>query len=139
MTKIIGRCHCGYITYEASVDAEYVGFCHCADCQTLSGSAYPTGVLAPKDHVRLLTGEPKIDVKAAQSGAGRAQAFCPECGTHIHSATPEDPQVFSIRTGTARQRNQLIPSEQIWRRSAQAWAMNLQRMKQFPELPSARP
>jgi hypothetical protein len=35
--KIDGRCHCGYITYEAEIDPEKVMICHCADCQTLSG------------------------------------------------------------------------------------------------------
>jgi hypothetical protein len=34
--KIDGRCHCGYITYEAEIEPEKVMICHCADCQTLS-------------------------------------------------------------------------------------------------------
>jgi hypothetical protein len=137
--KIDGGCHCGYITYEATVDAEHVGICHCTDCQTFSGSAFRTGVLASKDQFRVLTGKPKIYVKTAQSGARRAQAFCPECGTHVYSSAPDDPQVFSIRTATARQRDQLIPSAQIWCRSAQPWAMNLSEMKKFPEQSPSRP
>jgi hypothetical protein len=43
--KIDGRCHCGYITYEAEIDPEKVMICHCTDCQTLSGSAFRTVVL----------------------------------------------------------------------------------------------
>jgi hypothetical protein len=136
--KIDGACHCGYITYEAIIDSGHIGICHCTDCQTLSGSAFRTGALASKDHFRLLTGKPNIYVKTAESGAKRAQAFCPKCGTHVYSAVPDDPQVFSIRTGTARQRDQLIPSTQIWCRSAQAWAMNLSEMKQFPKQPPMR-
>ena len=38
--KIDGRCHCGFITYEAEIDSEKVMLCHCTDCQTLSGSAF---------------------------------------------------------------------------------------------------
>ncbi len=135
--KIDGGCYCGYIAYEATIEFEYIGICHCTDCQTFSGSAFRTGAFAPKDQFRLLTGTPKIYVKTAESGARRAQAFCPECGTHVYSAAEEDPQVFSIRTGTAHQRNQLLPTAQIWCRSAQAWAMNLGPMKQFPKAPSA--
>ena len=133
--KIDGGCHCGYITYAATVDPEQIGICHCTDCQTLSGSAFRTGVLASKDGFRLLTGRPKIYVKIAQSGARRAQAFCPECGTHIYAAAADDPQVFSIRTGTARQRNQLIRKIQIWCRSAQAWAMGISQLRRFDEQP----
>jgi hypothetical protein len=137
--KIDGGCYCGDVTYEATVDAERVGICHCTDCQTFSGSAFRTGALASKDHFRVLTGKPKIYVKTAQSGGKRAQAFCPECGTQVYSFAPDDPQVFSIRIGTARQRDQLIPSAQIWCRSAQPWAMNLSEMKKFPEQPPSRP
>jgi len=34
--KIDGRCHCGYISYEAQIDPEKVMICHC----TLFGSAF---------------------------------------------------------------------------------------------------
>jgi hypothetical protein len=43
---IDGACHCGKITYEAEVDPEAVGICHCTDCQTLSGTAFRTVVMA---------------------------------------------------------------------------------------------
>jgi hypothetical protein len=77
-------------------------------------------------------------VKIAQSGARRAQAFCPECGTPIYATDANDPQLFSIRTGTARQRDALIPKIQIWCRSAQGWAMDLGSIKQFSEQPAMR-
>ena len=32
--KIDGRCHCGFIAYEAEADPEMTGVCHCTDCQT---------------------------------------------------------------------------------------------------------
>jgi hypothetical protein len=38
--KVDGRCHCGWISYEAEIDPEKVMICHCTDCQTLSGSAF---------------------------------------------------------------------------------------------------
>lgn len=137
--KIDGGCYCGYITYEATIDSEYIGICHCTDCQTFSGSAFRTGALASREQFRLLTGKPKVYVKTAESGAQRAQAFCPECGTHVYSCAEVDPQVFSIRTGTARQRDRLIPGAQIWCRSAQAWTMNLETLKKFPRQPPQRP
>ncbi len=136
--KIDGGCYCGHIRYEATIDPDHIGICHCTDCQTFSGSAFRTGAIASKDNFRLLTGTPKIYVKTAESGARRAQSFCPECGTHVYSAAEEDPQVLSIRTGTARQRDALVPTVQIWCRSAQAWTMNLALLKQFPEQPPPR-
>jgi hypothetical protein len=108
--KIDGRCHCGYITYEADINPEKVMICHCSDCQTLSGSAFRTVVFTHEDTFKLLSGELKIYVKTGESGTKRPQSFCPECGTPIYSSTMgEGPKVHVIRVGTARQRDQLVP------------------------------
>ena len=124
--KIDGRCHCGYITYEAEVDPAKVGICHCTDCQTLSGSAFRIGALAIDGTFKLLSGQPKVYVKIAESGAKRAQGFCPECGTAIFTSDTEDrPKSYRIRVATARQRAQLPPKVQGWHRSAQPWLADL--------------
>lgn len=128
--KIDGGCHCGNITYEAEIDPDKVGICHCTDCQTLSGSAFRTSVPAAKDAFSL-RGQPKIYVKTAESGAKRAQAFCPECGSPIYASAATDPQIFNIRVGTARQRAELRPKVQGWCRSALDWVTDLHSMQQF--------
>ena len=128
--RIDGACHCGFITYTAEIDPDKVGICHCTDCQTLTGTAFRVSVAAAKEGFHL-NGEPKIYVKTAESGAKRAQAFCPECGTPLYSAAVNDPQVFNIRVGTARQRAELRPRTQGWCRSARDWVMDLQSIKQF--------
>jgi hypothetical protein len=128
--KIDGGCHCGNITYTAEIDPDKVGICHCTDCQTLSGTAFRVSVAATKDAFHL-NGEPKIYVKTAESGAKRAQAFCPECGTPIYATAASDPQVFNIRVGTARQRAELRPSTQGWCRSARDWVNDLHSIRQF--------
>ena len=104
--------------------------CHCTDCQTLSRSAFRTSVRANKEAFNL-QGQPKIYVKTAESGAKRAQAFCPECGTSIYSAAVGDSQIFNIRVSTARQRGELRPKSQVWCRSARDWVNDLQSIKQF--------
>ncbi len=129
--KIDGGCHCGNISYAAEIDPDKVGICHCTDCQTLSGTAFRVSVPAARDAFTLLTGQPKIYVKTAESGAKRAQAFCPECGTPIYAAAANDPQIFNIRVGTVRQRAELRPKTQGWCRSARDWVMDLRPVKQF--------
>ncbi len=124
--KIDGGCHCGAITYEAEIDPEKAGICHCTDCQTLSGSAFRTILVVPEEDFRLLSGEPKTYVKIGDSGAKRAQTFCPECGSPIYSTSVGDgPKLFSVRLGTARQRDELPPKIQYWFRSAQPWLTDL--------------
>jgi hypothetical protein len=124
--KIDGGCHCGYITYEGEADPETATICHCADCQTLSGSAFRTAVPVKSDAFRIVTGEPAIYVKTAESGNKRQQAFCPRCGSPIFSAPPGDgPKNYMIRLGTVRQRDRFAPKVQIWMRSRQRWLDHL--------------
>jgi hypothetical protein len=124
--KIDGKCHCGFITYEAEVDPEQTGICHCTDCQTLSGAPFRASIRASHDNFRLLSGEPAIYVKTAESGRKRAQAFCPKCGSPIYATSPDDPKAdYNIRVGTISQRNELVPRQQSWTRSRQPWVDDL--------------
>ena len=124
--KIDGGCHCGYITYEAEADPERVGICHCTDCQTLSGTAFRTGIRVTSDGFRMLSGEPTIYVKTAESGAKSAQAFCPRCGSPIYASRAGNaPKFYNVRLGTVRQRDQLVPKRQFWSRSQLHWLLGL--------------
>ena len=127
--RIDGGCHCGKITFEADIDPDKAGVCHCTDCQTLSGSAFVSFVPVPREAFRL-RGEPRLYVKTAESGNRRAQAFCPDCGSRLYAAAEKDPQVVNLRIGTVRQRAQLAPKSQVWCRSALPWVMNLSGVKQ---------
>jgi hypothetical protein len=124
--KMDGACHCGFIAFEAEADPEKTVVCHCADCQTLSGAPYRASIPTTPDKFRLLSGEPAIYVKTAESGNRRAQAFCPKCGSPLYATAFGDPTaVLNIRAGVIRQRDQLVPKRQVWGRSRQSWADNL--------------
>jgi hypothetical protein len=134
--KIDGRCHCGYITYEAEIDPEKTLVCHCTDCQTLSGAPLRAVAYTREDGFKLLSGELKIYVKTSESGNQRPQSFCPQCGTPIYATTMgAGPKVYSIRAGTARQRDQLVPNVQVWSRSAQQWVGRMDSMRKIEKQP----
>ena len=119
--KVHGSCHCGLIRFEAEADPEKVGICHCTDCQALTGSAFTVFLPVPSEAFRVLSGEPKVYVKTAQSGRRRAQAFCPQCGSRLYAAAEKDSPVFNLRVGTLRERAELPPKVQLWCRSALPW------------------
>ena len=128
--KIDGACHCGSITYQAEIDPAKVSICHCTDCQTGSGSAYRTNVPCERNTFRLLSGEPRIYMKVAESGNRRAQGFCAQCGTPLFSTTETDRQVYVLRVGSIRQRSELRPQAMGWCRSAQPWALDISALPQ---------
>ena len=127
--KIDGSCHCGAIAYEAEIDPETVGICHCTDCQQLTGTAFRVTAFAPGSAFRILRGTPKVYVKTAESGNQRAQGFCGECGSHLYATSVGDgPKDYGIRVGTMRQRNELAPRRESWRHSAVPWLPEMDRL-----------
>jgi hypothetical protein len=123
--RVTGRCHCGAIAFEGEVEPDQVGICHCADCQKLTGSAFRANIAAPASGFRLLSGEPAVYIKTADSGTKRAHAFCRDCGTPIYATSPTDPQSYSLRIGTLDQRMALTPRRQIWTASALPWSSDI--------------
>lgn len=121
---VTGSCHCGAVRFDAEIDSSKVVVCHCMDCQVLTGSAFRVFVPAPASRFRI-AGPTTSYVKTAESGLRRRQAFCPTCGTPIYSSLEDDGSSVMLRVGTLDERATLIPSLQIWRRSALSWVDNL--------------
>jgi hypothetical protein len=120
--KVDGQCFCGYLSFEAEIDPEMVELCHCTDCQRISSSAFRIVVPALPGSFTLISGVPSIFVKVAESGRKRDLAFCPKCGTAIYSGPSGGGAGYlGLRAGCLRQRHELIPKAQYWRRSALHW------------------
>lgn len=134
--KIDGACHCGEIAYEAELDPNMVGICHCTDCQKLSATAFRTVAIVAGDGFKMTRGTPKEYVKVAQSGNPRIQAFCPNCGSGLYSTDPGDsPKAYNIRVGTVRQRVDLVPQFECWWQSALPWLPENAGTKKFNQSP----
>jgi hypothetical protein len=113
--KIDGRCHCGYVTFEAEADPETTTICNCTDCQTMSGAPLRAVIITHPGKFVLLSGKPTEYRKTADSGNVRVQAFCPQCGTALYATSVGDePKAYNVRLGSLRQRNQLAPRRQIF-------------------------
>ena len=131
--EIDGRCHCGYLSYEATADPSNVAICHCTDCQTLSGTAFRTAIRIRRQDFRMLSGEPTVYVKTTDRGTKTAQAFCPRCGSQIYASHVNDPKFYAVRVGTVRQRNELEPKVQVWARSEVPWLGKLSSIRKLAE------
>lgn len=124
--KIDGGCRCSAVRYEAKADPAKVAICHCTDCQVMTGSAFVVFVPVAEEDFRLVSGEPRVYLKQAESGNMRELVFCPDCSSLIYSTSAgKGPRRFALRAGTARQRDALPPKAQIWWRSAQPWVKDL--------------
>jgi len=134
--KIDGRCHCGYVTFEAEADPETTTLCNCTDCQTMSGAPLRAVVMTRLGTFKLLSGKPTEYRKTADSGNVRLQGFCPQCGTALYSTSiGDEPNVYNVRVGVVRQRDQLVPRRQIFVRSQQGWINDLSSISKFDAMP----
>ena len=73
--KIDGRCHCGYVSFEADADPETTTICNCTDCQTMSGAPIRAVVITHPGTFTLLSGKPTEYRKTADSGNIRRKDF----------------------------------------------------------------
>ena len=127
-----GACHCGAIRFEAEIDPNRVGLCHCTDCQIFSGSAFRTSVLVPESDFRSLGEAPAIYEKTSEAGRPRHLAFCGACGTHVYGVSDGDgPRTYSVRVGTLAQRAEIAPAVQVWTRSSVEW---IDRIGEVPKI-----
>jgi hypothetical protein len=133
--KVEGQCHCGAVAWEAEVDPGAIGLCHCADCQSLSGSPYRASVAAKDGTFKVTRGAPKTYVKTADSGKRRAQTFCGDCGSPIYAADAENPTAYTLRIGGLKQRHEFTPKRRIWAKSALPWSQDLTGLPASPAEP----
>jgi hypothetical protein len=134
--KIDGRCHCGYVTFEAEADPETTTICNCTDCQAMSGAPLRAIIVTRPGTFILLSGKPTEYRKTADSGNVRPQGFCPQCGTALYSTSVgDDAQPYNVRVGVLRQRNELVPRRQVFVRSQQAWLHDLDSIPKFDKMP----
>lgn len=73
-----GGCLCESVRYRVR-DIRDAGFCHCSNCQKVSGSAFLPWAYARAGDFELLRGTPRI-YRSSEQGE---RAFCPDCGSQL--------------------------------------------------------
>jgi hypothetical protein len=135
--KVTGSCHCGSIEFEAKVDTQKVMICHCNDCQKLSGTTFRTVVMSEVNGFNCIKGKAKEYIKTAESGNKRAQGFCEHCGSALYATNESHTdRIYGIRVGVIDQRQELIPSSQIWCNASLEWLSKLNDIKTFDTVPN---
>ena len=136
--KTRGACYCGAIRYEAVLDENRIGICHCRDCQIFSGSAFRMATRVEIEDFAITGGTPKYFTKTADSGNRRRMAFCGDCGTHICSVpmNMDEPGAYvSLRVSSCDDFAKMKPAAEIWCDSRVSWVDPVDGALQFPKGP----
>lgn len=117
-----GKCFCGETRYELTSPPQQVYYCHCRDCQYLSGSPFHVLGIVERGSINLISGELSEYKHLAQDGSGMSREFCKKCGTplFVTSTRFEEIQMFTVNT--LDQPENVKPSFEIWTSSKISWA-----------------
>ena len=119
---LTGGCLCGAVRYTYEGEVGSAGYCHCADCRRVSGSAFGISVRVSAGGFRVVAGAPKSFTKQGDSGRLVSRFFCSDCGSPLYTLPPLHPDVVFIKAGSLDDPSVVKPNRQAWTRSRVAWA-----------------
>ena len=131
-----GGCLCGAVRYEARGAPLWSGFCHCRDCQRITGTGHSCYRGFPREAVTV-QGETRGYGVTADSGHVSVRRFCPTCGSHIFGEAGNAPGTISIYAGTLDDPSLFKPANAVFVRSRPEWDRMPGGLPEFAALPGA--
>lgn len=113
-------CRCGQLKATASGEPVRVSVCHCLACQKRTGSAFSAQARWPADCVEIL-GTSKQWTRTAESGQTTTYHFCPDCGSTVHYAGGNFPDLVAIPLGAFADPYFASPGFSVWERRKHDW------------------
>jgi hypothetical protein len=139
MSKIIppfsGGCACGAIRYECTAEPVLTLHCHCRDCQRSSGGPFSSFVAVPAESFHLRQGDLKSHVSPSDAGGQTRRAFCPDCGSPIHSRPDIAPGIVAIRTASLDDPSGFESQMDVWTSDAHPWDQMNPTLPKFEKYP----
>lgn len=122
MTKYLGGCLCNSVRYTLTSEPQWVGACHCRNCQKQAGTAFSVVMAVPRDSVSI-EGELSTYVDHSDAGTEVLRKFCGKCGSPVFTDTAmaEARGIIFIKTGSLDDTKGFVPSMHFWTQSKQDW------------------
>ena len=114
-----GECLCGGVRFTVTEDPVAFGYCHCTRCQVRTGTAASANLWFPPGSVKVTQGAELV--KDWSAGDGFWKSFCTECGSHLFSKNPDDPEQVSVRHGALPHVTAPAPAFRQFVADAAAW------------------
>jgi len=79
----------------------------------------------PGNEFKLTSGALATWTTRGESGNQKICTFCPDCGSRIYHAFPDESDTISVKGGALDSIGEIAPIAHIWVRSAQPWVKQL--------------
>ena len=115
-----GECACGKVTFE--VDRPLIGaaFCYCKRCQRRTGTGGSATALTQPGSFSVTGGEEHVAGYEPGDG-GFNKYFCRECGGHLYTSHPDNPEILAIRLGALNEDPGIRPMAHQFTAYAAPW------------------
>ena len=117
----LGGCLCGSLRYRFRGKPLAFYQCHCSDCQRQTGSAFGLSMIARREDVSVLDGEPAGFRISMLDGRVKCGRFCAKCAARVWGEPVKLPQLVVLRLGTFDAPPAFPPCGDIWTASARPW------------------
>ena len=112
-----GGCHCGATRYEVSGEPFDADYCHCRDCQRITGGPVGAWMDFKKDQVRWLGKEPG----EYESSEYIRRGFCPDCGSSLSYRSTQYPDYLTLSITSLDDPDLVRPNYHIYTESQLSW------------------
>lgn len=126
---MIGGCHCGAIRYEVSAPPFAADFCHCRDCQKITGAPLGAWMDFRAGQVRWLKGSPTEYASSENIRRG----FCSECGSTLTYRSTEHPEYLTLSIASLDDPDSVKPTYHIHTDSQVKWLSIQDDCKKYPK------
>jgi hypothetical protein len=116
-----GGCLCGAIRLLLTEDPLTLYACHCTDCQRHTGTSFVLSMIARRQAVEVVSGEPSQYAFATPDGRQKRGRFCGRCSTRLWGEPVALPDLVALRPGILDDTSWVEPVAHIWTASAQRW------------------
>lgn len=114
--NITGGCLCGAIRYESTARPDKSGYCHCRNCQKVSGAPVTVGVFFALSSFRYTRGAPKY----FQTSEKVERGFCERCGSRLTYRIFDSDQI-AVEVGSLDHPEAAPPTYHIGVESQLSW------------------
>ncbi len=117
---ITGGCHCGAVRYQIEGEPAWAGFCHCRNCQRITGTGHACYMGVRRDQLTI-QGETRGYPITLASGVTLVKRFCPTCGSQIFGEPGSTPGTVNVYAGTLDDTSHFRPTDAIFTGSRATW------------------
>ncbi len=132
-SELAGGCLCGAVKYQINQAPTEFYFCHCKQCQKVTGSSFAANMIAKPEDIEWLLGE---DILTHFEHPSRAfsKTFCSRCGSGLPHVNKSGTSLV-IPAGSLDQAPPISPQANIFVAEQAIWLANGLKARSFKAYP----